>query len=1341
MKASESSAIAVLSEKPSVAQDIARVLGANQRGKGYIEGNGYVVTWAIGHLVSLAQPHEINPEWRQWRFDQLPILPVEWPLVVYERTKDQFEVVRKIMTSARVSRIVCATDAGREGELIFRYIYEAAKCKKPVSRLWISSLTPDAIRKGFDKLRPASEYDRLADAASGRSRADWLVGMNLSRAYSIVYNEELSVGRVQTPTLGMIVDRELTLRSFVSEEYMEVVATFEGKANQNKGGYQGTWFRSEAKSAKDNQAQANASRLPADGQEANLIILRAHTGESVIESLSSETKRMQPPLLYDLTELQRHANRLFGFSAQQTLDTAQALYERHKLISYPRTDSRHLSADVAATVRGIVAAVSSSYTQQLAAGTAEHPLGKRYVDDTKVSDHHAIIPTAVSPEKVRLAEDERKVYGLICRRFLMMWHEDYLQSVTTVITGIMNGKIVDRYRTTGTVVQQMGWKALDIGAEGRMRDTRAGAEEETAEQVLPVTLAKGQPQDVRDIEAKKKKTRPPKRFTEGTLLTAMQTAGQSLDERELSEAMKETGLGTPATRAATIEVLLKRGFIVRTGKNLEATEKGIHLIEVVHPEVKSPAMTGQWEAFLKKIHNGESQLEPFLDGIGQYVRSVVGKVRQTSPVERASVAAPPKISDSRDLPSPWNFSNGATLTELLQSAFGFSKFRPNQEAVCQAVTAGKDALLVMPTGSGKSLCYQLPGLARGGTTLVISPLIALMDDQMLKLKERGFAVECIHSGRDRETSRRVCSEYLGGKLQFLFIAPERLRVAGFPEMLAKRKPSLIAIDEAHCISQWGHDFRPDYRMLGQYLPSLRPAPVLALTATATPLVQNDIVNQLALTEPTHFIHGFRRENIGIEIVEALPSQRPPLALEILIEAKHRPAIVYAPTRKQADNLAEEWAGEFAVASYHAGLDAERRRRVQEEFMAGKLDVMVATTAFGMGIDKPDVRTVIHTALPASLEGYYQEIGRAGRDGNPSRAILMHSYGDRHTHDFFFSRDYPDVSLLDRVFANLQAEPQPKEALRKALAIEEELFDKTIEKLWIHKGAVLDFAENVSQGGGLWRPSYILQGEQKRAQVDQMIRFAESNQCRMMSLVRHFGDTSDGATACGVCDFCAPAKCVAQRFRNATELERGALYRVLSVMQSVRTKSTGKLYAELYPGNEISRDNFEEVLGAMARAELLTFADAVFEKQGKQIPYRTVSLTPAGRAANQTTSVLFVMKDAQRSVAKRKLKKKPGKSKGSQISTARTQSGKGNTRAVASEPESQIGVEQVLRAWRLSEAKRRNIPAFRIFGDRALRGIATTCPQNDAELLAVPGIGISIVQKYGPRIYSLIAGSR
>src|SRR5208282_2023839 len=285
---SESRTIAILAEKPSVAQDIARVLGAKVRGKGYLQGNGYVVTWAIGHLVSLAQPHEIKPEWRQWRFDQLPILPIEWPLVVYEKTKDQFEVVRKILTSGRVSRIVCATDAGREGELIFRYIYEAAGCRKPVSRLWISSLTPDAIRKGLDKLRPGGEYDRLADAATGRSRADWLVGMNLSRAYSIVYNEELSVGRVQTPTLAMIVDREIALRTFVPEDYVEVVATFQGQEDPDKESYQGTWFRFQAKPGYENDGLAPASRLPADGEEANRIVIRGRTGKAHIESLASE---------------------------------------------------------------------------------------------------------------------------------------------------------------------------------------------------------------------------------------------------------------------------------------------------------------------------------------------------------------------------------------------------------------------------------------------------------------------------------------------------------------------------------------------------------------------------------------------------------------------------------------------------------------------------------------------------------------------------------------------------------------------------------------------------------------------------------------------------------------------------------------------------------------------------------------------------------------------------------------------------------------------------------------------------------------------------------------------
>ena len=320
MVSAESGSVAVLAEKPSVARDIARVLGAGTKGDGYLHGNGYVVTWAIGHLAALAQPHEINPQWRQWRRHLLPMLPEQWPLVVYEKTKDQFEMVKQILNSPKVSRVVCATDAGREGELIFRYIYDAAQCAKPVSRLWISSLTPDAIRKGFDALRPAADYDGLADAARGRSRADWLVGMNLSRAYTLAYDEELSVGRVQTPTLAMVVERELAIRRFVPEDYLEVMATFRPTGAPKSASYQGTWFRERATApapGADKESLQQAMRLPPDGEEAKRIAARARTGQAAIESIEAQTQRMPPPPLYDLTELQRHANRLFGFSAQK----------------------------------------------------------------------------------------------------------------------------------------------------------------------------------------------------------------------------------------------------------------------------------------------------------------------------------------------------------------------------------------------------------------------------------------------------------------------------------------------------------------------------------------------------------------------------------------------------------------------------------------------------------------------------------------------------------------------------------------------------------------------------------------------------------------------------------------------------------------------------------------------------------------------------------------------------------------------------------------------------------------------------------------------------------------
>ena len=1299
----ESGTTAVLAEKPSVARDIAKVLGANQKGDGYMHGNGYVVTWAIGHLASLAQPHEIRPEWKQWRRDQLPMLPKAWPLVVYDKTKDQFEVVRKVLNSAKIARVVCATDAGREGELIFRYIYEAAACTQPVQRLWISSLTPDAIRRGFETLKPAVDYDPLADAARGRSRADWLVGMNLSRAYTLAYGEDLSVGRVQTPTLAMLVERELTIRNFKPEDYIQVVAKFRPSGKPQAEAYKGTWFRT----------KPDESRLPADGVEAKLIVARARSGKAAIESVKAETQRAGPPPLYDLTELQRHANRLYGFSAQKTLDTAQALYERHKLISYPRTDSRHLSKDVAATLPRVVEAIAEPYRDRLAPRTGERPLGKRFVDDAKVTDHHAIIPTATSPGRADLSADEQKIYDLVCRRLLSAWHDDHIWLVTTVITAIVNGPVTDRYHSSGTAIEQVGWKVLDVAPAKRKQDE--------GEQALPAGLEKGQPQDVLDVEAIKKTTRPPKRFTEGTLLTAMETAGKTLDEKELSDAMKETGLGTPATRASIIETLLKREYIVRDGKALEATDKGVHLIEVVHPEVKSPAMTGQWEAYLKRIERGTASLGPFLEGIEEYVRDVVGKVGG-----QPAVAAPrpaPQPNGVGPQPAPAPRTAYSSVETLLQDGFGFPSFRANQEAVCQAVIQGKDVLLVMPTGSGKSLCYQLPGVARGGVTLVISPLIALMEDQVAKLKERGFAVDRIHSGRDRAASRQACIDYLAGRLQFLFIAPERLRVNGFPEMLAKCKPSLIAIDEAHCISQWGHDFRPDYRMFGQHVPNLRPAPVIALTATATPVVQRDIAAQLGLNQPAQFIHGFRRSNIAIEVVEAQPSKRTALVCELLQDPERRPAIVYVPTRKQAAAVASELASSVPAAAYHAGLDAERRKRVQQQFMDAKLDVIVATIAFGMGIDKPDVRTVIHTALPGSVEAYYQEIGRAGRDGKPSRAILMHSYADRHTHDFFFERDYPDVKVLDAIYQRLRPEAQEKEALQAHMRIDADTFDKALEKLWIHGGAMVDFAETITRGTGDWRDSYVAHASQRRAQIDLVMRYAETQGCRMSRLVLHFGDLADGQKPCGICDFCAPQDCVAQQFRPATKAEIDAVHRIVGSLRAGESKSTGKLHGELYPHGNMDRDTFEEVLGAMARAGLAKLTDAVFEKDGRVIPYRKIALTRDAEDLDEAEPLELLMKDAIAAPAKGKGAKKPVRAKK-------------EARAAPQLPRDS-DLEAKLRAWRMAEAKRRGVPAFRIFSDATMKALADKRPGTARELLAIPGIGMSTVEKIGAQIYRLI----
>jgi RecQ family ATP-dependent DNA helicase len=681
------------------------------------------------------------------------------------------------------------------------------------------------------------------------------------------------------------------------------------------------------------------------------------------------------------------------------------------------------------------------------------------------------------------------------------------------------------------------------------------------------------------------------------------------------------------------------------------------------------------------------------------------------------------------------------LTELLHSVFGFAQFRANQEQVCRTAIEGSDLLLVMPTGAGKSLCYQLPAIARGGTALVISPLIALMEDQAAKLSALGLRAARIHSGLERTEMRQACVDYLRGALQFLFIAPERLRVPGFPEMLAKKKLALIAIDEAHCISQWGHDFRPDYRMLGQHLPALRgdtdPVPVLALTATAMPTVQADIVAQLGMIRPAKFIHGFRRENLGIEVVEVPVPDRAGAIFKLLVDPARRPAIVYATSRKQSESLAESLAPKIRAAAYHAGLDADTRERVQRAFQAGELEVVVATIAFGMGIDKANIRTVIHAGLPGTLEGYYQEIGRAGRDGALSRTYLMHSYADQRTHDFFLNRDYPPVEQLKEVFQALGEEPRSVEELRAQSNLGGEEFDKALEKLEIHGGARVNFGGQVTLGGTGWKKTYAIQAQYRAEQLEKVLRFTASCECRMAALVRHFGDVQDAGRPCGKCDVCDPAGAVLRQFRRATHAERELVQRIVDDLRPVDYKAAGTLQRSLELVGRISRDEYDALLDAMVRAGLIGMEESEFEKDGEVIRFRKVRLTAAGLDVSSATPLPLLIADG---VVEEFGARGAPRTKNAKSAAAKPAKQAGANPAPVKLTAEQEALAARLKEWRAAEAKRLGVPAYVVLHDRALTALAAARPGNARQLLEIDGIGPAKAERFGEAILGLCAAA-
>ena len=576
--------ICVLAEKPSVARDIARVLGANTPGKGCLKGGGYVVTWAVGHLVTQVNPEEIDARWKTWRQDTLPMLPENIPLKVIAQSRDQFQCVRTILNAPQVDSVICATDAGREGELIFRRIYQMAGCRKPFRRLWISSMTEEAIAEGFANLRDGADYDGLYASALCRSDADWLVGMNGSRAFTLRYDSLLSVGRVQTPTLSILVKRALEIRNFVPENYWEVQADF--------GGYRGTWIDKDGK-----------TRIP-DEKTAKEIVSAVTGREGEVLEVSTERKRVPPPLLYDLTTLQREANARYGFTAQKTLNLAQALYEKHKLLTYPRTDSRYLSHDMRPKVQGILKGMPEPLRALVLSPDKAVDPGKRVYDDAKLTDHHAIIPTGRRPGT--LTADEQKLYEMVARQLIAAFYPDMEYDAMSAVTGVGEHKFLSR----GRAVIAQGWQA----ANPPLRSKPKKGEEE---QALP-QLQKGQRVPVKSAKAVAKKTTPPSPYTENTLLAAMENAGKFVENEELRRQMKERGLGTPATRAAIIERLIAVDYVRREKKALIPTDKGIRLIAVAPEQLSSPETTGRWEKGLSDIAAGKMDPNRFMQSIRRY---------------------------------------------------------------------------------------------------------------------------------------------------------------------------------------------------------------------------------------------------------------------------------------------------------------------------------------------------------------------------------------------------------------------------------------------------------------------------------------------------------------------------------------------------------------------------------------------------------------------------------------------------------------------------------------------------------------------------------------------------
>jgi DNA topoisomerase III len=693
----------VIAEKPSVGRDLAATLPGTfkqSQDKTHLVGDDYIVSWAVGHLVGLAAPEEYDDRLKKWRFADLPIVPKKFKLVPNdEKAKKQLKALHKLMKSEEVDVIVNACDAGREGELIFAYVYETSGVRKPVKRLWLNSMTKRAMEEAFATLRDGDEMKLLEEAARSRSEADWLVGMNATRAASIrlraAFDGAVSLGRVQTPTLALVVRRELDIRAFVPEPYWLVEASFAAPEERL---YSGRYL--------------GGKRIPED--EAKKIVDEATGRPGLITKLEKKEERERPELLYDLTSLQRNANVLFGFTARRTLAAAQKLYEEHKAITYPRTNSRFLTSDMIGEIKPTADLVGRNGKYQEASRYVTRldklPL-ERVINDKRVEDHHAIIPTKAEHNRAKMGPDEARIYDLVVKRFLAVFHPEAVFERTRVDTTVEEHV----FRTSGRVLLEAGWRAV-YGEEAN--GSQKKEDDSGGDQLLPV-LRQGEQVETRSVESIRKETQPPRRYSEASLLAAMETAGKDIEDANLREQMKDSGIGTPATRAAIIERLIQVGYLEREGRALHATEKGVQVISLLgeHP-LTSAELTGNWEQRLARIEQGEYTRPAFMSEIVDFTTKTVAELDKLKGVkiERANLGPCPVCG-----------------RDVIENRKGYSCWSKDDPG-CGFVIWKKKASKILPTAVVKELmetgktAKPVTGF-RGRSGRTFSAKLALVQDE------------------------------------------------------------------------------------------------------------------------------------------------------------------------------------------------------------------------------------------------------------------------------------------------------------------------------------------------------------------------------------------------------------------------------------------------------------------------------------------------------------------------------------------------------------------------------------------------------------------------------------